>query len=62
MLTLFIITLLDVLLLYQRRHAIEAQRLCPDKLSNGDKNTISIKVKSLYSFPIGLKIIDEIPF
>jgi uncharacterized protein (DUF58 family) len=53
---------LDVLLLYVARNRIEASREMPEKLSNGDLNPISISIKNHYTFPISIKIIDEIPF
>lgn len=39
-----------------------ASRNTPEKLSNGDENPIIIKIESGYSFAVGIKIIDEIPF
>jgi uncharacterized protein (DUF58 family) len=33
-----------------------------EKLSNGDDNEIKISIKNYYTFPISIKIIDEIPF
>ncbi|MEP6932101.1 MAG: DUF58 domain-containing protein, partial [Flavobacterium sp.] len=53
---------LDILLLYLARTGIEATRNTPEKLSNGDLNPIKIVVKNQYTFPISVKIIDEIPF
>ncbi|MBF4491952.1 MULTISPECIES: DUF58 domain-containing protein [unclassified Flavobacterium] len=52
---------LDILLLYLSRNGIEATRTVPEKLSNGDLNPISISIKNQYTFPILVKIIDEIP-
>lgn len=51
----------DVFLLYRNKIGIQAERNVPDKLSNGDDNTISIKVVNRYHFKIALKIIDELP-
>lgn len=52
---------LDILLLYLSK-GIEASRKTPEKLSNGDLNPIQIRIKNGYTFPISVKIIDEIPF
>ena len=52
---------LDVLLLYLSK-GIEASRKTPEKLSNGDLNPIQITIKNGYTFPVSVKIIDEIPF
>jgi uncharacterized protein (DUF58 family) len=61
-LVLITFLVLDVLLLYVARNRIEASREMPEKLSNGDLNPISISIKNHYTFPISIKIIDEIPF
>ncbi len=53
---------LDILLLYLSRTGIEATRKTPEKLSNGDLNPIQITIKNHYTFPVSVKIIDEIPF
>lgn len=53
---------IDILLLFIAKSGIEATRITPEKLSNGDENQIRITVENQYSFPIGIRIIDEIPF
>ncbi|MBO9585719.1 MAG: DUF58 domain-containing protein [Flavobacterium sp.] len=53
---------LDILLLYLARTGLEAERITPEKLSNGDLNPITISLKNHYTFPILVRIIDEIPF
>ncbi|MEN0009402.1 DUF58 domain-containing protein [Flavobacterium nitrogenifigens] len=53
---------LDILLLYLARTGLEAERITPEKLSNGDLNPIKINLKNHYTFPVSVKIIDEIPF
>ena len=53
---------LDILLLYLARTGLEAERITPEKLSNGDLNPIKLNLKNHYTFPISVKIIDEIPF
>lgn len=57
---LVILLLFDVIALY-RIPGIKAQRNVPDKLSNSDNNSITIKLKSTYSFKVFLEVIDEIP-
>nr|WP_315132811.1 DUF58 domain-containing protein [uncultured Flavobacterium sp.] len=54
--------LLDILILFFAKNGIEANRTTPEKLSNGDENSIHIRIKNYYTFPISVKIIDEIPF
>jgi len=53
--------ILDVLILFLAKNGIEGTRIAPEKLSNGDENAIGINIKNYYTFPIGVKIIDEIP-
>ncbi|MEM8765224.1 MAG: DUF58 domain-containing protein [Bacteroidota bacterium] len=52
----------DYLLLFSSKGKIKAQRILPDKLSNGDENPIQFKIGNEYLFPIRIKAIDEIPF
>ncbi len=40
---------------------LEAQRVLPSIMSNGDENTIQINVKNSYPLAVHLKIIDELP-
>ena len=53
---------LDILILFVSKNGIQAARITPEKLSNGDENEINITIKNKYSFNVTLKIIDEIPF
>ncbi|PAM95569.1 DUF58 domain-containing protein [Flavobacterium sp. IR1] len=61
-LTLGTFLALDLLLLYLPKNGIEGSRTTPEKLSNGDLNTVSISIKNGYTFAVSIKIIDEIPF
>ncbi|MCW3162021.1 DUF58 domain-containing protein [Chryseobacterium oryctis] len=54
--------IVDYLLLFNQKNGILAQRILPEKLSNGDENPVKIDIKNNYSFKINAKIIDEIPF
>lgn len=53
--------LADMLMLYRVRTGLRGERLVADKLSNGDQNVITLTFKSFYSFPIQLKVFDELP-
>lgn len=53
---------LDFIILFVTKNGVEAQRMMPEKLSNGDENAIIITLKNFYNFPIFAKVIDEIPF
>ena len=57
---LLIIT--DAILLFASKGKIEGKRELPDKLSNGDENTITINISNTYLFPSSIRIIDELPF
>lgn len=58
----FFAAMVDYLLLFNQKEAVLAQRILPEKLSNGDENPVKIDVKNNYGFKIDTKIIDEIPF
>ncbi|KLT64924.1 DUF58 domain-containing protein [Pedobacter sp. BMA] len=51
----------DVFILY-RQNGIEAKRITPKRLSNGDENPIQIEIKNRYGFEVRARVIDEIPF
>ena len=53
---------IDLLLLFASNQRFSASRTTTEKLSNGDENPVIINIESGYSFPIGAKVIDEIPF
>ena len=59
---LLVFTALDILIVFVTKTGIEATRTTPEKLSNGDENPIDIEIKNYFTFPIWVKIIDEIPF
>lgn len=59
---LLVFSLIDVLLLFVSKGQLVADRILPDKLSNGDENPIKISLKNQYLFEIRLTIIDELPF
>ncbi len=62
----FLITLsffaLDVIILFAAKTGVEATRIAPEKLSNGDENPIRISIRNYYTFAVFAKLIDEIPF
>ncbi len=57
----FLLTLVDLFLLFRNNNGIEATRVLPEKLSNGDKNKITITLLNRFLFPIKVRIIDELP-
>lgn len=62
MLLCFLAAMVDYLFVFNQKNGILAQRILPEKLSNGDENPVKIDVKNNYGFRINTKIIDEIPF
>lgn len=62
LLLVFLTTIIDCIILFTKKEGIFAQRILPEKLSNGDENFVKIDIKNNYPFKIYTKIIDEIPF
>ena len=59
---LLLAVFLDALLLFRTKKGVQAQRILPEKLSNGDENSVKVDVRNNYFFRISVKVIDEIPF
>lgn len=58
----FLAVMVDFLFVFNKKKGISAQRILPEKLSNGDENPVKIDIKNNYDFKISVKVIDEIPF
>ncbi|WP_449388557.1 DUF58 domain-containing protein [Chryseobacterium lineare] len=58
----FLAVMVDYLFVFNKNKGIAAQRILPEKLSNGDENPVKIDIKNNYDFKINVKVIDEIPF
>lgn len=56
-----VLLIIDLLLLFGSRSGFNARRFAPQRLSNGDENTIRLQVLSKYGIKIQAEIIDEIP-
>jgi uncharacterized protein (DUF58 family) len=61
LLSLAVVTILDYWVLFARRNPVEVTRQVSDRFSNGDTNPVRLVVKNDYSFPVSLRIIDELP-
>lgn len=57
--TLFAIA--DFLALTIPGKKVTATRLVADRLSNGDKNNVTIRLRNFYRFPVKLQVIEELP-
>ena len=62
LLLVFLAVFVDYLLVFRQKDAVLAQRILPEKLSNGDENAVKLDIKNNYIFKINVKVIDEIPF
>lgn len=61
LLAMAILILIDAILLYQKK-GLSAERRLPERLSNGDKNTIVLLFTNTYNFPLTANVIDELPY
>jgi uncharacterized protein (DUF58 family) len=59
--TLISLVFTDAILLFRVRKGMDGERLAPEKLSNGDENKITVALQSFYTFPLQLRVFDEIP-
>ena len=59
---LSILVIVDVILLYRTPLGITLKRRLPERLSNGDVNTVRLKIKNKYPFKNYISIIEELPF
>lgn len=57
----FVLSATDGYLLY-RVKGIRAFRQCAGRFSNGDENEVRLRIENLYSSPVTVTVIDEIPF
>ncbi|WP_019538747.1 DUF58 domain-containing protein [Proteiniphilum acetatigenes] len=58
---LLLLLLVDIFVLFSGKNSISASRVLPEMLSNGDKNSVWIKICNNYRIPVYLRIIDEVP-
>jgi len=61
-LILFILAVvLDWAVLFAKRNPLSAQRILPDRLSNGDENTVHWHILNKYPYRCRLQLLDEFP-
>jgi uncharacterized protein (DUF58 family) len=58
---LLMTTVLDYVVLFSKQNPVSAARIFPERLSNGEENTICWIVQNDYPFPAMLLLIDEFP-
>ncbi|WP_299555683.1 DUF58 domain-containing protein [Seonamhaeicola sp.] len=61
LLVLIALTFLDALILFATKRGLKGVRTLPEKLSNGDQNPVHLSIENFYTFPVYIRIIDEIP-
>jgi uncharacterized protein (DUF58 family) len=59
---LALLIVLDAFLLYAKRKALLAGRICKERFSNGDENHVQLQFINNYTFKIFIRIIDELPY
>ncbi|AUC86624.1 DUF58 domain-containing protein [Polaribacter sp. ALD11] len=57
-----VLVFVDIFLLYNTKKGISLERILPERLSNGDLNKVTLKIKNNYRFTNHLSIIEELPF
>ncbi len=62
LLILLVCLVLDFLFVFLGNQRIVAERMVPEKFSNGDDNTIKINIENNYFFKVYCEVIDETPF
>jgi len=55
-----VVVLIDTFLLYRKR-GVYAERILPQRLSNGDDNKIIIRLENSYEHKLNCSVIDELP-
>ena len=60
-LVLLVFTVLDILILFFAKKGVNGSRILTEKFSNGDENPVHLTIENFYTFPVYVRIIDEIP-
>ncbi len=53
--------LLDYIVLFSKRNPVNVQRILPERLSNGEENTVSWQITNQYPFRVRIQLMDEFP-
>jgi uncharacterized protein (DUF58 family) len=57
----FLMVVIDYIVLFGKENGFFAERILPERLSNGDENNVRIIIRNDYSFKSRIRIIDELP-
>ncbi len=55
------VLIFDFVILFSKRSPINAHRILPERLSNGEENILRWQIGNNYSFTVVLKLLDEFP-
>lgn len=58
----FFVLFIDIITLYLANKGLSAERILPEKFSNGDENSVFIKITNHFNILIHSHIIDELPY
>jgi uncharacterized protein (DUF58 family) len=61
LLVFMLFVLFDYGILFLRSHTVAANRILPERFSNGDENRITIFVQNQFPFKLATRLIDELP-
>ena len=57
-----LLVMADIVFLFAFKSKPVAKRIIAERMSNGDKNPVELRIKNTYPFTIKFKVIDEMPF
>lgn len=58
---LFVLTVVDLVLLFLGGKKLDIQRQCNERFSNGDDNEVTIRLESSFAVNVKVEVIDELP-
>lgn len=61
LLCLCLTVMLDFIIVFAGNKPVRAQRLCPERFSNGDDNKVTIKLANQRTYKVCIEMIDELP-
>ncbi len=61
LLCLCLTVVLDFIIVFTGNKPVTAQRVCPERFSNGDDNKVTIKLANQRAYKVRVEIIDELP-
>jgi uncharacterized protein (DUF58 family) len=58
---IWVVVLLETFLLYRKKEPLTLTRKLPMRLSNGDRNIVTLKMKNDFSFDLNANIVEDLP-